>query len=300
MHTGVVMRTLCLASCLACASTTTQVDAVPVRVPAEPRAEPERIRVVLERPSRVGHRHRVMRRSRQQRTRSVYEGETLSERPIETDQEVEMQAIATVMALDPDGGVSELQLVIERLVWSRGAPPDADATVLEPGVVVLLRRGDPGEFSIDGEPVYGHVLDALELAIDSTRDEDQDVLFGTPEPQPVGGQWSINAEAVAAALHSPRSPVAPENVSGTATLVAADADGYTVRATWHVETETDEPQVRRVVHGDGVVRYSSDPAVPPVEAELDLRQDWQLVRGNERIVSTSLGSYLTKRWPLGE
>lgn len=235
-----------------------------------------------------------MRRSRLQRVRRVYEGETLTQQPVETDQEVEMEAIATVVSLYPDGSLHELEYEIERFVWVRGGPEDAP-TVLEPGTRVHLRRGDPGEFSIDGEPVHGDVYEALRLAIDATRDEDQDELFGTSEPQPVGGQWAIGVNAVAAAMSSPRAPVAPEQVSGTATLVSADDEHYRVRATWHVETEDEEWQARRVVHGDGVVLYSHDTNVPALDAELDLRQEWEMRRGNERIVSHSEGHYFTQR-----
>ena len=293
------MARLVLVLALGCASSATQVDAVPIRVAAEPRPAAERIRVVLERPKRVGQRFRVTRTARLQRTRSVFEGDTLSQRPVETDQEVELRAVATILALHPDGAVDQIEYEVERFVWLRGGPEDADSnTVLEPGVRVLLRRGDPGDFIVDGEPVHGDVYEALRLAVDSTRDEDQDELFGTSEPQPVGGQWSIGSAAVAAAVGSPRAPVEAEQVSGTATLVSADAEHYEVRATWHIETEDEEWQARRVVHGDGQVRYAHDTSIPALDAELDLRQDWEMVRGNERVVSHSIGRYVTRRRPL--
>lgn len=288
------MRYALVCMVLGCASTTTHVDAVPVRVAAEPRDAPDRIAIVLERPKRVGQRYRVMRRARLQRTRSVFEGDVLSQRPVESDQEVELNAIATVLSLDAQGGVLEVEYVVESFVWLRGGPEDS-TTVLEPGVRVHLRRGDPGDFLIDGEHVHGDVYEALRLAIDSTRDEDQDELFGTSEPQPVGGQWSIGSAAVAAAMASPRAPVSAEEVSGTATLVSSDDEHYRVRATWHVETEDDEWQARRVVHGDGEVLYSHDTSIPALDAELDLRQDWEMVRGNERVVSHSVGRYVTRR-----
>lgn len=290
------MRVL-LAFALGCASTTPQVAAVPVQVAAEPNQAPDRIRIVLERPKRVGQRYHVIRTARLQQVRSVYEGDALSQTPVETDREVELQAVATVLALDGQGGVLEVEYVVESFEWLRGGPEES-STVLEPGVRVILRRGDPGDFRIDGETVHGDVYEALRLAVDSTRDEDQDALFGTSEPQSVGGQWSIGSAAVAAAMSSPRAPVAAEEVSGTATLVSADDQQYRVRATWHVETEDEEWQARRVVHGDGEVLYSHDTNVPALDAELDLRQDWEMLRGNERVVSHSVGRYVTRRRPL--
>lgn len=291
-------RTFSLSFALcACASAAPQVAAVDVRVSAEQRVSPARVRVVLEREQHIGQRFRVMRRSRLLRTRSVYEGEILRDTPTETDREVELEAIATVLAMEPDGGVLEMQYEVERFEWLRGAP-DEGSTVLAAGTVVVVRRGEHGEFYVDGERPYGDVHEALRLAIDATRDENQDELFGTSEPQPVGGQWGIGSEAVAEAMSSPRSPVDANEVSGTASLVSMDSSHYEVRATWHVETEDEEWQAKRVVHGDGVVRYARDVSVPPLDAELELRQDWEITRGTERHVTRSEGWYITRRRPL--
>ena len=81
----------------------------------------------------------------------------------------------------------------------------------------------------------------------------------------------------------------------TPTLVSADDEHYRVRATWHVETEDPQWQTTRVIHGDGEVLYAHDTRVPALDAELDLRQDWVMVRGAERIVSHSVGRYRTRR-----
>ncbi len=104
-----------------------------------------------------------------------------------------------------------------------------DDVVLLKGKRIDLTEGstkDDAILNIDGKPVSAKVRKALEnltaVRIDAASSNDD--LLGTPEPQHVGGHWSIGGERARATLVN-NNDVSATGLSGEATLVGVDHVG---------------------------------------------------------------------------
>ena len=89
-------------------------------------------------------------------------------------------------------------------------------------VIVADHTGPTATFTIDGVDAWLEEADALNLLVDVERADkpaDEDALFGTPDPQPVGGHWGGDLPTMAASLTADGIPVSAAHLTVTSKLV---------------------------------------------------------------------------------
>lgn len=125
----------------------------------------------------------------------------------------ELVAVLEAVSVSPIGLQTETTITIESIALD-GVPLPAS---LRPGVQVQLLHGEDDAFRIDGQPVDEATADVLDRFL-SDDDTDGDEMFGTADPQPVGGTWSPDIPAATADLAAAGVTV-EGGLSGEVTLV---------------------------------------------------------------------------------
>ncbi len=219
-------------------------------------SDDEPIRVRLDRPEHVNRRFRVRTRTVNQQTE-----ELLSEGQSPQRQQVRIVATlegeAQVVALDEDGRQKELQVTVESFTIDVDGQ---EQTPLSPGTVVRVVRGEPGRILIDGEDVEGQLAEVLGLVLPDGPDRNEDAVFGTTNPQHVGGTWPIDPESTAVMLRAMRLETEDSAIDGTMTLASRD------EASYQVEGRLDVASMRMPV----------PPTATLESANLETRFEWKL------------------------
>ncbi|MHC5113569.1 MAG: hypothetical protein ACYTGP_03975 [Planctomycetota bacterium] len=196
-------------------------------MPAETAATEYRIR--LHRPMEVGQVMHV-------RGFGMQEQFTTAEMPNGTQPtqgsrlHVDFEAEGKVLAVDAKGRPSRVSYQVLKCEMRRDGSPQV---IAEPGTTIVASEeaGATNKtiFEIDGRRVDSDAHAALTIvaALDN-ESMTQDEVLGTDQPRTVGESWDVNRAKMAELFRQQsKSPVAPENVSGTTTLTGVTTqDGY--------------------------------------------------------------------------
>lgn len=182
---------------------------------------------------------------------------------------IELDATVKVLAVDdPAGEPAKLQYTIARCLKDR-------QPLLPPGAVITAENKQGNTtFLKDGAAVDLVTARALEVVIETHQPgtPSNNVMFGTDQPQPLGGTWPIDAGAAAISASRSGVPVTSDQLTGQARLVAVQIiDGNPVlqiEATMNVANIT-LPQ-KRVQSGSIAGKFSGlfpvDPAAMPIRS----------------------------------
>lgn len=183
--------------------------------------EGPRYEILLERGARKGDRFELTSEARILRSESVIEGEEEIEPEGQGEGKVHLEATATVLGVNSEGGITEASYEVKSFTGTfDGVEVEAFAagSVLEMEAVggqtqIVLRDGElsPKQLLL--------LVQVLETAREGEPGDDD--LFGTGEPQAVGGVWPVHPEAVVAAFSANGTQVTAGAVSGGSRLVAA-------------------------------------------------------------------------------
>lgn len=105
------------------------------------------------------------------------------------DLRVELESVATVLAIDAKGRPTKESHRIVKLLQNAAREP-----VLAAGTtVVISRSGEKEVVEIDGKPITNAMAKALALAVEITSGgPTDDEIFGTTERKQVGERWLVN------------------------------------------------------------------------------------------------------------
>lgn len=228
----------------------------------------EHYNVLLNRPQRVGQEYTVHATGHVKQTATF----ALPGEPPQVHVDefgIELDATVKVLEVDdPAGEPTKLQYTIARFL--------KDQQPLLPGGAVFTAENKQGNtmFIQDGAAVDPATARALEVVIETHQPgtPSNDVVFGTDQPQPVGGTWPIDAEAAAISASRSGLPVTQDQLKGEARLAAVqNVDGkpaLQVEATMNV-ANISVPQ-KRVQSGSIAGTFSGlfpvDPAAMPIRS----------------------------------
>ncbi len=133
----------------------------------------------------------------------------------------------TVLTVGPDGDPMRLRLVVQSFTVDSGEGP---ATPTMPSALVIDRGPDGGITGENGEALDPALVTVLRSVVpDHAPPVDDDLVFGTRDPQAVGASWPIDSAGAARGLAALQLSVDPSNVTGNTTLVAAgNEDGHDI------------------------------------------------------------------------
>lgn len=148
--------------------------------------------------------------------------------PHETNTTLNAQLTGTrkVLTADDKGNAVKVSITVTQCTANGNS-------IIDPGTVLFAERtgAEPTKYSINNAPVDAAVGKALDLVLeisDPTAPDD-DVSFGTTQPQKVGDSWPVNAEVGAKTASHAGVPVTKENISGSVKLAGVDkVDGKDV------------------------------------------------------------------------
>ena len=140
------------------------------------------------------------------------------------DQDIQMESVATVLAVDANGRPTKESHTIVKLLQGAAHEP-----LLAAGTKVTASRADRKKmFEINGAPAMGAVAKALDLAVDITSGgPTDDEIFGTTERKKVGDSWPLN-ESVAMKDANEKlgaMGMSVNSVKGTTTLQKVTREG---------------------------------------------------------------------------
>ena len=132
----------------------------------------------------------------------------------------EVAGVVKVLAVnEKTGGATKVQVTVDKLTKD-------GADVFPAGTVITAdHAGEKAAYSVNGADVDPQQAAVLELLVDvdkADKASDADAMFGTPKPQPVGGQWDADAAKMAADMQGDQLPVSAEHMKATAKLVKVE------------------------------------------------------------------------------
>ncbi len=193
--------------------------------------------IKMARPSKVGDTYGVESKgSTEQHIAFTVDGEAAP--PQNEMTSAVLKAKAEVLAVTALGKESKVRFTVASL--SKIVDGKAEEVLPAGTVVIGVHRGKKTEFTVaDGPaaPEIAKLLDVvIHLAPDNKQEVNDDVIFGTKERQKIGGTWPVNAVAASKDLAlSQELKVAPENITGTVTLVEKTKDGLDIHATMELK-----------------------------------------------------------------
>jgi hypothetical protein len=176
----------------------------------------------LTRPQKVGDRVAVAVKGRQHKKERVsMTGRVVSDSDTTTD--VELMALAEVMAVDAKSQATRLAYSIERCTKTANA--QTTELLTRGRTVVVEHRGGRAHYTVDGEKAPKNIEEALAIVISAHEPDSatDDEIFGTRERKRIGDEWPVNAEAAARDFTSRGVKIDPANVVGGTKLVDARA-----------------------------------------------------------------------------
>jgi hypothetical protein len=136
---------------------------------------------------------------------------------------IELTGDYTVLTVSPSGDPAQMRLVLRAFTVDAGT---GAVTPSVPGNALLIDRTNDTITGAAGEPLDAALVAALRSVVpDRAPPVDDDLVFGTREPQAVGASWPIDSEGAARGLAALQLTVAPADVGGSSTLVDAGNEG---------------------------------------------------------------------------
>jgi hypothetical protein len=174
--------------------------------------------VRLERPWKVGERHRVSGTGfSSKRMTATAEGRVVSDQT--EGFSVEFGMDETVLEYRTDGGIKKETLTVNSCVVRRNA---SAKQLLPKGTVIVADVEDGNKvFRINGQPVdkqVEEVLDAIGSISSGSVHESDDDVFGTREARKVGDTWSINSALAVRSLLEDKLLASEDDTKGTVTI----------------------------------------------------------------------------------
>ncbi|MCH9649900.1 MAG: hypothetical protein K0U98_16800 [Deltaproteobacteria bacterium] len=194
------------------ATSVDQVDSV--------RAESEKTYPIqLYRGTKVGARFHMTATASLTNTETLFDGdESLGDQS--QSGKIRLEADGTVLAVDEDGGITQAEYLVVLFEAQVDGQPVAG---LSPGQVVETKSvGATTEILLqEGEltPTQSFFLSQV-LETANQEDTRDDVIFGTSEPQALGGHWDISKESTVEELAKNYVAVEEEDLEGGTHLVA--------------------------------------------------------------------------------
>ena len=138
-----------------------------------------------------------------------------------------LEGTTRLLALQSDGTSPLRDEMTIADFW--GVKGDGPKTTLAPvGARLVVERGatkHDAHVTIDGHAATKDVMDALDHLTSLTlhKGPSDDDVFGTKVPQPIGGEWPVDAELAEKDLRTRDIVVAPGSLTGSTKLVAVRA-----------------------------------------------------------------------------
>ena len=173
----------------------------------------------LERGAPEGARFLLTAEARISSSESVVEDEKEIESEAFVEGRVRLEAAATILGVNAEGGVTEAEYEVRSFSGSfDGNPVDE----IPPGSVLRTRGGEEGTSVSLAEGELGPIQKMLLVQVLETAREEQpgdDDLFGTAEPQAIGATWPIRGAAAVQAISANGTEVEEKYVSGGSRVV---------------------------------------------------------------------------------
>ncbi len=195
------MRVLPLIVLLACGSSTS--DQGPTTVGTTP-ADGPTYSIKLDRPPVIGQSYRLATTTRSRQAQTF----TPPGAPPQVQVDEKVVELQGVMQRT---GELTYWVEVESFQATIGASVQRPITA---GTRIEVTRGDPGVIAINGEPVTGDLEDWIGLVVPDGPVRDDDEMYGTPDPQPIGGTWNFQPDVVSELLQRMRVQVPPEAIHG--------------------------------------------------------------------------------------
>ncbi len=163
---------------------------------ATPAATAKTYAIVLDRGTQAGARMHLAVETEQRSAQRTFEGKRVVRR-VEDRMRLVFEGDARVLAVSSEGAGAAMELSVARFVVAQtdGVPHE----VVPAGKRITLVRAaekDAATLSIDGAPADAATRAAFDDVIRLRQSSsDVDGALGTSAPQPVGGSWTIDAEA---------------------------------------------------------------------------------------------------------
>lgn len=196
--------------------------------------------------------------------------------------ELELEAEASVLELNPAGEVKRLRLQIlrfDRVLGGHSSP------VLQKGDVVIA-DGQLSQtlFSLEHRPLSSDEREALEDVVDLDQDDafSDDKIVGTDQAQPKGGKWPVQLDLISRLFEKKGMQLKAEALRGHAMLrEVSSIDGQeclVIEAKVHAdELDAQKMQMRDVniewgqFRVDEAIWVPTDSTQPPLRATADMK-----------------------------
>jgi len=140
------------------------------------------------------------------------------------ERDIEMESVATVLAVDAKGRPTKESHTIVKLLQGATKEP-----LLAAGTKVIASRpARKRVFEIEGVPASGDVAKALDLAVNITSGgPTDDEMFGTTERKKIGDSWPLNETVAMRDVNDKLGAIGMSvtSVKGTTTLQKVTRDG---------------------------------------------------------------------------
>jgi hypothetical protein len=163
-------------------------------------------------------------------------------------------------------------------------------------VIIAEKVGQKTSFTANGVAVEGDnakVLDLLFILDNPDRTTNDDQLFGTDQPQQVGGTWPINPDNVAGQIADDNLPVTGSMIKGKNKLVEIkrvnDVEAMTVSTTFTAEGIKKDNADGSTV-SDGKLIANADLLVPTDASLPIIKRDYKYKMTFNMVLANNLGT----------
>ena len=160
------------------------------------------------------------------------------------------------------------------------------------GTRLEVTRGEPGEITMNGQVLTGDLAEWVGLVVADGPPRDEDALYGTPDPQPIGGTWNFSPEVVSELLQRMRVQVPAEAIHGGFQIVRLEpepVDALRIQGVLEMDT-LDFPQMPDATVESGNVRVAMEWLLPTDLAQVSpLRTMEMAMNANIRIQDPESG-----------
>lgn len=211
-------------------------------------------RIQLERPPEIGRSYRVMTATHSR------QGQTFTQDGAEPQSAIDDKRVELVGVMQRTGELTYWVDVdaFEVRLGESVQQPIGEGTRLE------VTRGEPGEISMNGQVLTGDLAEWVGLVVADGPPRDEDALYGTPNPQPIGGTWNFSPDVVSELLARMRVQVPTEAIHGGFQIVELEpepVDALRVRGVLEMDT-LDFPQMPNATVESGSVRVAMEWLLP--------------------------------------
>ncbi|HXV74813.1 MAG TPA: hypothetical protein VD788_00725 [Candidatus Polarisedimenticolaceae bacterium] len=184
-------------------------------------AAAERYEIRFNRPMAVGDRFLISATGSLTNTTTMIRDEAVV-RHDDLSIRIELQALIEILEVDERGRPLRESLGVDFLVYGAG---DAPTQALPTGSVIIAETvGSRTDFRLEHGELPAMARAALQIVVGTYTGDvpDDDLIFGTTEPQPVGGSWGVDAAAFARAMRANGVVLGSDGLDGTVELVGVE------------------------------------------------------------------------------